>query len=172
MNQGKWLILAASLALVLLAAKSHGRQIRLERERAGYWKVVFGARNPPFVEALWRQDRILFWSVFGAGVAMALIFAWAAARFSRPMPLSDVRGSASSWVLILVAAVWPFAAAFIVSGLASLARLARSLSAAHAPENPPADPWLRNAWQGSLAWWIPTLALAIAIGLAAFRKPS
>lgn len=54
-------LLVASLGAMILAAKAHGRQVRLEREHAGHHHVVFGGINPEFVETLWRRDRIRFW---------------------------------------------------------------------------------------------------------------
>jgi hypothetical protein len=165
-------ILAASLALVLMAAKSHGRQVRLERERAGYPTVVTGTGNPPWVEALWRRDRIHFWAAFGAGVSLAVSYALAAARMFWPMPLRDADGNLPWWSFILFTAVWPFAAAFLVSGLASLARLALSFRG-RLPSDPrrpkPGGTWLLKAWLGSLGWWIPTLALAVGIAFVSFR---
>ncbi len=37
------IVVLASVAAFLAAAKSHGRQVKLERELAGYWEVRFGA---------------------------------------------------------------------------------------------------------------------------------
>ena len=59
-------------ALVVVGAKAHGRQVRLARERVGITKVVFGADNGPVVEAIWRHDRIRFWT--GVGM-VAILFA-------------------------------------------------------------------------------------------------
>ena len=59
-GMNSWFLAAASLAAFLTAAKSHGRQVRLERELAGVWEVVFGGSNPPAVVAIWRTDRIIF----------------------------------------------------------------------------------------------------------------
>jgi len=44
-----WALLAASFVLFFVAAKFHGRQVRLERELAGHNQVTFGGKNPPFV---------------------------------------------------------------------------------------------------------------------------
>lgn len=175
MMNGNWTILAASLALVLMAAKTHGRQVRLERERAGYPTVMIGTANPPWVEALWRRDRILFWGAFGGGVSLALSYAFAAVRLNWPMPLRDGNGNPPWWSLILFAALWPFIAAFLVSGLASLARLALSFrvrepSDARRPR--PGGPWSRKAWLGTVGWWLPTLALAAGIAFASFQPSS
>ncbi len=57
------LIALLSVVLFLLAAKTHGRHLRLERELAGHLHVTFGGNNPPWVEALWRAERWRFWGV-------------------------------------------------------------------------------------------------------------
>jgi hypothetical protein len=167
MFASKWLVLAGSLALVLTAAKAHGRQLRLERERAGYWEAVFGGKNPEWVESLWRRERYFFWSAAAGAALIGLAYAWAAARNLWPMPLPDRDGIPPPWVLLLLAGVWPFAFAFILTGLASIARLAASLDSG----SPPAQIWLRTAWWGTAVWWAATLALAAGIAWAAWRKP-
>lgn len=103
------LTLVLASATMLVAAKAHGRQVRLERELAGHNEVVFGGANAPFVEALWRRDRVRFWSVAPvAGVAVgAALWAW--------------RGPA--WAL--AAAPLGMLAGFVVAGLRSWLGLAR-----------------------------------------------
>jgi len=59
-----------SVAVFLLAAKAHGRQIRLERELEGYHEVVFDGTNPPFVETLWREDRAVYWMLFPIAIGV------------------------------------------------------------------------------------------------------
>jgi hypothetical protein len=117
-------IVAALLTapLFLLAAKAHGRQVRLERENAGYHDITFGGSrdrsrgedvpqhvrtNPPFVEALWRRDRTSFWIVtpIAALACGALLFAFSA------------RGA---WLLL--AAPWGMIAGFLALGAASALR--------------------------------------------------
>ncbi|MDB5050579.1 MAG: hypothetical protein JWO30_3650 [Fibrobacteres bacterium] len=166
MFASKWPVLAGSLALILVAAKAHGRQLRLERERAGYWDAVFGGENPEWVEALWRRERILFWSAAAGAALIGLAYAWAASRHLWPMPLPDQDGIPPPWALLLLAAAWPFAFAFILTGLASIARLAASLGSGPTPS----QTWLRNAWVGTAGWWALTLALALWIGFASSRK--
>src|SRR5262249_34883511 len=56
-------LVVVSGAAFLLAAKIHGRQLRLEREAHGVRSVVFGGRNPPVVEAIWRAERLRFWTL-------------------------------------------------------------------------------------------------------------
>lgn len=101
-----WLGAAIGIPALLLAAKAHGRQIRLEREREGYHSVEFGGTNLPFVEALWRRDRIRYWSVVPP-VAIALgAGAW------------WIEG----WTLALLAALlWAPIVGFHVAGLRSFA---------------------------------------------------
>lgn len=57
-----WLGALLGVPALIVAAKAHGRQVRLEREAAGYHAVQFGGSNPAFVERLWRRDRIRFWT--------------------------------------------------------------------------------------------------------------
>ncbi|MDB5105137.1 MAG: hypothetical protein JWP91_2826 [Fibrobacteres bacterium] len=169
MEQPAWAILAAHSALTLAAAKSHGRQIRLERERYGYLKADFGARNPAFVEALWRRDRILFWSVFAGAMAMALAFIGmkAGSGFgSGTSPPPAFMLDMPPWEsYLLLAAVWPFILAFMVSGLASLARLALASPMGNTSGTPSARV-SRDPWPASLAWWSLTFALTALIGAA------
>jgi len=97
-----WLGALVGVAALLVAAKAHGRQVRLEREAAGYHEVVFGGQNPPFVDALWRADRIRFWT-----------FAPAAALLLAPAAFL-----AKGWPLALLAALlWAPIAAFHFAGL-------------------------------------------------------
>lgn len=101
-----WLgVLVGVLALVA-AAKAHGRQVRLEREAAGIHSVVFGGENPPFVERLWRRDRIRFWG-FVPFASLALGGAvWLAS---------------GRWPLALVSALlWAPTLGFFFAGLWSL----------------------------------------------------
>ena len=65
-------IIIVSLALFIAAAAWHGKQLRIERERAGYNHVTFGGENPPFVEALWHAERLRFWPA-SIAIAVALL---------------------------------------------------------------------------------------------------
>ena len=71
-------LLGVGLVALLAAAKAHGRQVRLARERAGYHEVVFGGSNPPFVDALWRRDRVRFWGAFPPFLAASGLLLWVA----------------------------------------------------------------------------------------------
>ena len=104
-------LVLVSIATFLLAAKSHGRQIRLERERAGYHQVVFGGSNPAFVEQLWRRDRLHYWPTFALAALAVLFLRW---RGVGPEGFGY-----TAWALWFV----PFVSAFSVAGLFSLFEL-------------------------------------------------
>lgn len=91
--------------LFLVAAKAHGRQLRLEREKAGVLRVSFGrgSQNEPFVVALWRRERVIFWPA-AAVAAITLHF------LARSLP----------WPLVYV--LIPGSVGFCLGGLLSLAR--------------------------------------------------
>ncbi len=166
------LIWAGSLGLFLASAKAHGRQLRLEREKAGYFEVVFGGKNPAFVEGLWKQERLLFWSLAGAVCAFALAYAVAARRFGWNVPFcSGASGPGASepppwWLLPLWAFVWPLCLAFILTGALSGWRLRIALSSGPAADSA----WLAAARLGSFGWW--TLVATLAAGVAAAAHAS
>jgi hypothetical protein len=127
----------------LVAAKAHGRQLRVERELAGHWKVTFGrgTQNPPFVAALWRRERFIFWPA-AAAIAVGL----------------GVAVPQLAWPLAFIAI--PLTAAFAIGGLLSALRFMRRR------HTPPADrpaSWYRSAVLGSLGWWSLTFVLAAAL---------
>ena len=104
MAAAAWVLVGASVATLLLAAKAHGRQLLLVREAAGFHDVAFAGDNPPFVVALWRADRRRYWSLAGAfavlfGVGLALL------RVAAPG-------------LLLAVTLWAPTAAFAAAGLA------------------------------------------------------
>ena len=136
-----WLATLATVALVLAAAKAHGRQIRLEREQQGFFEVDFRKANPPPVEAIWRTDRRIFWPVFAVLALLAGYWAFNA------IVAADL-----GFAALLLA--WGFAAAFTVAGLASWWRSARREGG---------EPtWHRAAFRGSLGWW-SLVAMAAAL---------
>lgn len=101
-----WLGALLGVGALLVAAKAHGRQVRLEREAAGYREVVFGGENPAFVEALWRRDRRRFWGTLPFAALALGALAW----------------SARGWPLALVAALlWAPIVSFHVAGLLGFA---------------------------------------------------
>lgn len=106
-----WLLLGMALvAWILLAAKAHGRQVRLEREALGVFTVDFRGSNPPEVEAIWKRDRRIFWPtmvVLSAG--LVAVGAW----------VDDL-------ALMVAGMPMAFAASFVVAGTASWARLGGS----------------------------------------------
>jgi hypothetical protein len=102
-------IVIVSFILFVAAAAWHGRQLRLEREQAGYMQVTFGrGDNPPFVEALWRAERIRFWSL--ALVLAAGAIATAIVR-KRDYGLTAV-----------AAGLWAPSISFVIFGIASALR--------------------------------------------------
>jgi hypothetical protein len=115
---------AASLATFILAAKAHGRELRLEREAAGVFKAVFGGDNPALVEALWSAERLRFWiatPLLAVTLAVALIIA-----------------GASRSTIAFASLLWAPAVTFMVLGLCSILR---------------AGGCGREDLNGSIAWW-------------------
>jgi len=121
-------ILGLSLALFFLAAKTHGRQIRLERELEGYPEVTFGGDNPPWVVALWRRDRIFYWSTFAVTAAILGAYLVAAAATGLPLP-SFCEGPCQPPVTPLLVGIllWTPIVAFIAAGQSSLRRFRHAL---------------------------------------------
>jgi hypothetical protein len=143
MGIGPWGAAVATLALVLVAAKAHGRQIRLEREAHGHMHVDFRRDNHPWVEALWRRDRRGFWGLYAALAAAVLLLFF---------PRSPSTTSAAGWGWLALALAGAFAACFTAMGLWSLVRLARDGAGASA--------WRRRAIRASFGWWSAVAALA------------
>ena len=144
-----WALALSTVALVLAAAKAHGRQVRLEREQKGVFHVDFRRQNPAAVEAVWRQDRRIFWPTFaGLAVAGGLV-----AFFTALRPTDVLLGLA-------FAVPWAFAAAFAAAGLASWVRLTRR------KEGP--LPWRRRAQAGSAGWWAAVAAAAALVVLSVY----
>lgn len=150
------IVLVLSVVTFLVAAKTHGRQVRLERERAGHTQVVFGGENPPFVEALWKRDRIRFWST--AAIAFALALAWVLASSSLGLPRPLGGGAlGASWTMLFL----PLVTGFLVCGTASLLGFMASRAV---------DPrFTTEALPGSAAWWSLVLATLSTTVVLAFR---
>lgn len=157
------LLALSSLALFLVAAKFHGRAVRLVREYEGYLEVDFRRENPPFVEALWRRDRLRFWSLaalavvlggllLAAGRSDALVPAWRPAL--RPIAIGT---------LALIA--WPLIVAFLAEGLwLTLERLRQMRRVAPAPSSTAQGPrWARDARRGTLSLLLASGVLAFAV---------
>lgn len=136
-------------AAVLAAAKAHGRQVRLERELAGFDAVDFMAENPAQVEAIWARDRRAYWPAF-AGAGLGVLAARVALA---PSPW---------WLVALEALAAALLGGFLLAGLASLLRFERARRGAAAK---PAA-WVAQARRGSAFWWGAALALALAWRLA------
>ena len=153
----RWMLVGLGAATFLVAAKAHGRQLRLERELAGHFQVIFGARNDPFVEALWRRERWIFWGV-ALSVALATA-AWRAAGWRLPLE-GGVAGGAVLHVLV------PTTIAFVAGGLLSAARLAES-ARTHAA---PSEAWRAAAQWGSTGWWAVTFVMLTTLVALAWRR--
>ena len=146
------IVLVLSVVTFLVAAKTHGRQVRLERERAGHTRVVFGGENPPFVEALWKRDRIRFWST------AALVFALGAVLVLAGLPRPLGGGTlGAAWTMLFL----PLVTAFVVCGSASLAGFLATRAV---------DPrFTSETLPGSAAWWSLVLAGLSTTLVLAFR---
>jgi hypothetical protein len=156
----KMVAASASIGAFLTAAKAHGRQIRLERELAGYSSVTFGAPNAPFVEALWRRDRIVYWSVAATVCVVALAYGLVGARKGWPQPMAGA--DRRSWLGFgMMVTLWPLIAAFLTAGTVSQIRF---LSASHASDVVAPALW------GGAAWWGATLSLLAVALFTAFRR--
>lgn len=167
------LLVVVSLGAFVAAAKTHGRQLRLEREAAGYWNVTFGRENDPWVETLWRRDRIRFWAGF-TGIALGVLaLALGNARF---VGLFEGGRGSFPWFasLALIVGLWTPIALFLALGTASVWRLRGALI--RNPEAPAgvSDPALREQWRqaarrGSLGWWGLAMLLVLGVVWAAVR---
>jgi hypothetical protein len=150
------IVLVLSVVTFLVAAKSHGRQVRLERERAGHTRVVFGGDNPPFVEALWKRDRIRYWSAAAIAFAAALALVMASSSFGMPRPLGG-GALGAAWTLLFL----PLVTGFLVCGAASLTDFMASRAV---------DPrFTTESLPGSAAWWSMVLAALSTTVALAFR---
>src|SRR6266545_701441 len=151
-----WIELGLGVVLLLLSAKAHGRQIRLERELEGYMEVDFMKENPPWVEALWRKDRRHFQIAFPlatvvfTGLVVATGSSGVAGRFG-----SDPFGSPLLGAIALAVLLWAPVTGFASNGLASAWRLHRRLDDPR-PQGRRRDeiltmrgPWLAAAVRGT-----------------------
>jgi len=134
MRNATWIVSAA--LLFLAAAKAHGRELRLERIAAGVREVVFGGTNAPFVESLWRAERLRFWVV----MPLAAIALGAALR---------ARGH-DGWVSVLGGLAFGSSIAFTTLGAWSLGRAGGA----------------RGEHLGSFAWWGAVVVVGAVAALA------
>ena len=137
------MLIVASLVLFVVAAKTHGRELRLEREAAGITHVVFGGANPPFVEALWKAERVRF-----AIIAPLCTLLFAGALFFTGVGLSRVA---------LGALAFGPALAFLALGVASFLRTSGPV---------------RGHLGGSLAWWAVVIASGSLLGWLGWVRQS
>lgn len=144
-------VLVALVLLVLAAAKAHGRQVRLARERFGIRDVDFRRDNGPIVEGIWRRDRALFWTGAGSAAAFLIPSAALGLAFTR-WPVAGAVG---------IAAVLAFVAGFVFAGGVEFVRH----TVRHGPADPPTLPLDRQA---SLGWWA-LVAMAGALVWVAVR---
>ncbi len=161
----RWIILLLSVLTFLAAAKTHGRQVRLERELAGHMEVHFGGVNDPFVEALWRRDRSVYWFVAGLSALIAL-----AVRLTDPAVriFRGSRGVLGSWQgVVLFNVVLPFILAFTAAGIVSLAHF---LIASGETQFVSKREWIGDVLKGSAGWWTLTVGLEASLGLLTFHK--
>jgi hypothetical protein len=131
---------AASFVTFILAAKAHGRELRLERVVAGIEQVSFGGSNPAFVDALWAAERMRFW-VATPILSVVLIVALALAGTSR-------------WTIGFASLLWAPSVVFVVLGVASIVR---------------GGGLERVGLGGSLAWWSAVMIGFVAIALLGRR---
>jgi hypothetical protein len=157
-------VLVASVVSFVLAAKAHGRQIRLERELEGHHHVVFGGINPTFVEALWRADRVRYWSIVaGLAVGVLCLFALARAR-GWQWPFWGGGGGSVAWLVLWGAPV----VSFVTCGLWSLGRFMRAVAAKAGVVD---AGWVSEAVQGSTAWFAAAVLAAVLVLKVSLRKP-
>lgn len=141
-------VLLLSVGTMLLAAKAHGRQVRLEREQMGIHHVEFGGTNPPEVEALWRRDRRRFWPT--TALAFFALAAWAyAADVGFPAP-ALWRSDPTFGLSLLVLPLWAMTVGFVATGLRSLAALRDDAGR-----------------RSSYAWWGGVAAACVAVAVLA-----
>lgn len=139
-----WAILALSFGLFLLAAKAHGRELRLERVAHGFEEVDFRAL-PPGVQAIWQAERVRFWPAFAVLATVFAVLAWMYAPIGRGFAVPSAIAFAG-------------ALAFAICGVLAMFRRAQ-LEGAH-------------EWPGSIAWWSATLVIAIAIVAIGLSRPA
>jgi hypothetical protein len=160
-----WLVFVASIALLILAAKSHGRQLRLERELEGHTQVSFVAPNHPWVEALWTKDRERFTRAYPTLILLFAAYAFAAYRMAMPLPFPGGAPAARAWSLLVLGLPWGVILALTGLGMLSLKRFTTAIAQASVPPSSTA-----GALWASASFWVLTLAVAIGIGLLAARR--
>lgn len=167
-----WIVLFLSLLLFLAAAKTHGRQIRLERELRGHMDIQFGTgTNPPFVEGLWRRDRIRFWSLFAVLAALFLVLALVPIVPSSALPLHRATEERALARSLIGALLWAPTITFLTLAVLSLRRFR------HDEKNPTPDepnvhhppPWRIHARRSTLFWFATAFVLLTLVIVLAYR---
>ena len=161
-----WVVLILSIVTFLIAAKSHGRQLRLERELAGHHHVTFGGTNPPFVATLWQKDRVEYWRTFAVILILFASYALAAMRFNLPLPFANDDAAEQVGSLLIFGFLWTFILTFMIVGMMSLTRLREAMSQEVIADSD----WETRAIVGSAMWWSGVISLSVIIGTVAFHK--
>ena|SRR3990172_12036586 len=164
-----WVVLVLSVITFLIAAKSHGRQLRLERELAGYEHVTFGGVNPPFVEELWHKDRVEYWRTFAVFMTLAIFYVMAAKKWNILLPYSGENPQDGGWQFVLLVVPWIFVLTFTIVGMTSLIRLIHMFNQSESAFGP-GTVWRQQALWGSAGWWSAVLALSVLTGILTFRR--
>jgi hypothetical protein len=157
---------ALTAGVMILFAKAHGRQVRLQRELRGYASVDFTSdANPAWVEELWKRDRQRFWPVLAFVAALGLAGALLLFPGSLPLPFeTDAQGPRAPWWDALVVLGWALIAAFATAGIAGWAEFTRDAQGVEAKQS---KEWITDARRGSVAWWGLAFAAAAAWWLVA-----
>jgi hypothetical protein len=142
-----WVVFATSLTAFFVAAKSHGRQLRLERELAGFDRVTFGGTNPPYVESLWRNDRVHYWRTFPVLLTFFLAGLIVSRSSSISLPFPDETRESQLLAWAALSFLWAFVWSFTLVGLASAVRLRRSLKRLPLPSESPRSPERGAEWE-------------------------
>jgi hypothetical protein len=140
---GTWMVSVVSAVLFLVAAKAHGRELRLEREAHGIELASFRSASPA-VQALWSAERARFWSFF-VPLAIGLV------ALSFRLDLGHVNGALS-------ALAWAGAGAYLASGVWAIGRRAVLGGA--------------SAWEGSLGWWMAVGTMTAVVTVVAAKVRS
>ncbi len=154
----RWVLLSLGVVTFLVAAKAHGRQLRLERELMGYWRVSFGGLNPPWVDALWRRERFAFWILEG-GLASVTVCARALVPEAWCLPLAGVDGEGGLHGGLLFHVLLPPTAAFLATGFLSVCRCALRPGGEWALTAAMPSGWRAEALKGSAGWWLLALVM-------------
>lgn len=162
-----WFALVVAAAWFLVSAKVHGRQIRLERELHGYASVSFGpqARNPAWVEALWRADRWQFWTRAAASAFTLAGLTLLADRTGGPRPYPELPVGVAA---AITGVAWALAAAFLLNGASSQARFRKARRRPDLP-GPGGDreEWLARTRRATAGYWAAAVILGgVCVALA------